>query len=390
MDLPDDAIGITDIEQHRACPRRFNFGMRRHTPAGEHPEATSRNTAYGSAMHDCYEALEAGDLSDDEAIQETFKKWSSWLDPEHLTRLREDIATYRLRDYTGVRTVMNEGEIRVPLMVYKGRQIYFRGRIDRLYQRLDNPGVFLHIDYKSTAWEKSQGDVDTDRQLWAYNWAIHEVYPEVETLVQVYDQLSYGAIRTSKSDIQREEIHAWLQLQAFAVLENEDYDETDGLLKPKFNQWCPYCEIRDSCTILGELTSFARDRIAVLAPTEKIGRKSVVHLDPDLFEVYVDQLDDVKAARLTLEAFEKAVQDALKEMPAARRRKLGYDMRRSSTDVWTAEALRQAHDLLGDRFYGMVSMTKTAVEKLGDQQKQDLISGFTERRPGAARLRRLP
>jgi hypothetical protein len=34
--------------------------------------------------------------------------------------------------------------------------IYLRTRIDRLYQRLDNPGVFVHVDYKSSRWPKTQ------------------------------------------------------------------------------------------------------------------------------------------------------------------------------------------------------------------------------------------
>src|SRR3954469_25000723 len=203
MKLPGNAIGPTDIQQYRDCPRRFEFGMQRHTDAGEHPEAQSSSTAYGSAVHEAIAFAEAEAALDDPAIQRAFDLYAKWLEPEDLERLRRDLATYRERDYAGARTVAVEEELRVPLFEHDGETIYLRTRIDRLYQRLDNPAVFIHVDYKSSRWPRSQQEVHEDRQLWLTNYIVHEVWPECETLVQAYDQLNFGVITTRKTDEQR-------------------------------------------------------------------------------------------------------------------------------------------------------------------------------------------
>jgi hypothetical protein len=137
MRLPHDSIGPTDIQSYRDCPRRFAFGMRRHSDAGEHPEAQGPTTAYGSAVHEAVAFAELHDADDAQAIQRAFDLYAKWLEPEDLERLRTDLATYRDRDYLGVRAVAVEKELRIPLFEDAGQTIYLRTRIDRLYQRLD-------------------------------------------------------------------------------------------------------------------------------------------------------------------------------------------------------------------------------------------------------------
>jgi hypothetical protein len=140
--LPNNEIGISDILAWRDCGRRMSFSMKRWEEEGEPPEAAVQH-AYGSCIHDVLHAIEQNGLSDDLAIQLAFDKWGWALGPEELQRLKDDIATYRSRDVVGVSTVLNEGEIRVPLMERDGQMIFFRGRIDRLHQFNANASVFL-------------------------------------------------------------------------------------------------------------------------------------------------------------------------------------------------------------------------------------------------------
>jgi hypothetical protein len=141
VNLPNDSLGITDLIAHRECPRRMSYGLRRHSGPGEQsddrtPEAGSYATAYGSAIHAAIQMLEEGREIED-AIQVAWNEHGAWLEPGDLELLRRDLDTYRQRDFPNTRTVLSEDEIRVPLFIYKGRQIYFRAKVDRLYERLD-------------------------------------------------------------------------------------------------------------------------------------------------------------------------------------------------------------------------------------------------------------
>lgn len=384
MQLPENAIGPTDIASYRDCPRRFEFGMQRHTDAGEHPEAQGPSTAYGSAVHEALAYVEATGCDDEEAIQRAFDLYAKWLEPEDLELLREDLATYHEREPLGVRTVAVEQEIRVPLFDYDGETIFFRTRIDRLYQRLDNPGVFVHVDYKSSRHRKTPEEVHSDTQLWATAWAVRENWPECEQLGQVYDQLRFGQEVTHKSPAQLVTIRDWLVKQATAIL-------GDTELSPKPNQWCPWCPLMEACPVVERATDFALARIAALAPQRKEGRKMVVDLDPGRIGVYVEQLDDVGRAIKVLERFDGAVKGVLKELPAQERRELGYETWERREEVFPPEAMEAVRGVIGaEAFDRAVRLTKTGLQKaVNDEEKLGQALAMAERRPGATVVQKI-
>lgn len=374
MRLPDDSIGISDLLAKRDCGRRMSYSMRRHTGRGSQsdartPEAQSPAAAYGSCIHDVIHHVEEG-RSDDEAVNAAWAVWHQWLVPQDLDLLRLDLDTYRRRDFPGTRTVMNEDELRVPLMEHEGRTIFFRGRIDRLYERLDAPGTFIHVDYKSSRHAKSEKDVHNDLQLWAYNWSIFEFYPEVDRLLQVHDQLRYGQVSTRKSDDQRRQIKAWLVEEVTALLADDDVQD-DGLLKPSFNEWCPWCPLLESCPIPGELSQFALGRIATLAPQrpkiKKDGGDSKVMerapLDAAMIDEYVAALQEIGRGRQVLERFEKSVKDLLRDMTPTQVAALGYELKERGSSVFTAEAKRHLAEVLGATWWDVASVSKTSLER---------------------------
>lgn len=365
MILPENSIGISDVLSHRECPRRFSYGMRRHVARGQQsdqrtPESGSYATEYGSAIHDCIRWVEDG-YSDDDAITKAFVRYGRWLEPSDQQLLRDDLEVYRSRDFPDTRTIALEDEFRVPLFKHDGAMIFFRFKLDRLYERLDAPGTFIHVDYKSSRHAKAEADVHSDLQLWAYNWGVHEHFPECDRLLQFYDQLRYGQVPTRKSDEQREQIREWLIRQVTAVLEDEDFGD-DELLAPKFNEWCPWCPILESCSVVRDLTDYAATRIAALAPAEKQGRRTVLNLDAARAGEYTDELDKVRRARQVLERFEESVRGLLRDMPADRREALGYDRRSRTNTIFTPRAAEALHEALGDRFYELVKITKSGLE----------------------------
>lgn len=380
MDLPDNSIGISDILAWRDCPRRMSFSMRRWTDAGDPPEATNESNAYGSAIHEVFRLIEGEQMSDDDAIQGAFDIYGPHLWPHDLVRMRKDIETYHARDPLHVRLIGAEIDVRVPLLQVEGEAFYFRGQIDRLYERIGKPGRFVHRDYKSSAWPKTQAEVDADLQMWAYNWLIHEYWPECVDLQQVYDQLQGGEIETRKSAAQRDHMKGWLQRQVVAILNDDPANgQGDGLLRPKFNRWCPYCPIKDSCSVIGQLSPFAADRVAALSDKDDEG-----DLDLSRIEAYVADLDDVATARKLLEGYEKTVRNLIRELSPEDQERLGYQSYQRQNTVFSSDALEAVHELLGPEFFSLASISSTRVKDYlaGDPRLEEVLR-LARKEPGA-------
>jgi len=366
MKLPGNSIGITDMLGYRDCAARMAYGMKRHIGEGKQsdamtPEGGSPAAAYGSCLHDVV-ALTEEPMPDEQAIQAAWAKWGRWLEPGDLDRLRDDLATYRDRDYPNTRTVLCEDEIKVPLLMHDGERVWFRAKIDRLYERLDEPGTFIHVDYKTSKWPKNQADVDGHLQMWAYNWAIHEHLPEVETLVQTYDQLRYGQVQTRKSDDQRRQIRDWLRAEATAIIEDED-------LEPTFNRWCAYCALIADCPVIPQLSGFAQAGIAALQG------------NADPIQEYVAGLDRARQARAALEAYETKVKGLLRDAPESVRLESGFTQRPRRTSNFSPAAKAVLAERLGDRFLDAATITKSRLESaLADEPELlDWALGLAEK-----------
>lgn len=377
MDLPDDRIGISDILAWRDCPRRFSFSMRRWTEAGEPPEATNESNAYGTAIHMVFNLIETEGLTDDQAMQRAFDEMGGHLWPHDLIRMKKDVDTYHEREMPGLVLVGSEVNAQVPLLEYGGKTIYFRGQIDRLHYRREDSSRFVHRDFKSSRWPKTQAEVDEDLQMWSYNWLIHEFWPECDDLVQVYDQLLEGEHFTRKTAVARTQIKEWLVRQVTAILNDESW-QPDDLLAPKFSQWCPYCPILSSCPIPAQLSPFAAARITALSEVEA-GKP----LDGSRIEEYVADLADAATARKALEKYESVVKDMLKELPPEEVERLGYKVTQRRNSTWDSEALEAIHTMLGDEFFMLASLPKTRVEEyLRGDPRLDTILSLARKQPG--------
>lgn len=386
MRLPNDSLGISDILSYRECPRRFAFQMRRHVEGSDPPEDVHPDTMYGKAIHDCISWIEDEMIPDDEAIDRAVRAYPKWLDPDDIDRLRKDLETYHERDERGVILVANETEVRIPLLEHRYRcdicsgrgrvagtdgpivcidcdgkgvereptTIHFRGRIDRLYKLASNPSIFIHRDYKSSKHRKSASEVHKDLQLWSYNWAIYRQWPECVALTQFYDQLQFGdQPPTRKSAEQRELIEDWLKKQVKAVL--NDYS-----LEPDTNQWCPWCSILESCTEVRRLGEWAKTRITEIAgPDGKLPEGGVA---PGDLDEYVRDRELLVRTGKMIDVLDKSVMAVIKDLPPARRAELGYEKASGrSKDEFPPRALRSIHEIVGDDFYSLVTVTKTRI-----------------------------
>lgn len=396
MRLPDNSIGITDLLTYRECQRKFSHGMRRHSEGGDAPGDKPVHPAwhYGTIVHDGISWIEEDMLTNDEAVERCFDVHARWIEPEDADRLRADFETYRSRDESGVILVANEKEIKVPLMRWdyengvevtdgsSGETIYFRGRIDRLYQNAQNPSIFIHRDYKSSRWRTSEEEVHEDKQLWAYNAAIFRVWPECQDLTQWYDQLRYGDIPTKKSGEQRAQMWEWLKREVASVLRAPDENP-----EPTHNEWCPWCPIMESCSEVPRLAGWAIARIEELA-----GESGKI--DPELlkdgsFDDYVEDLPLIERARKMAERYEESVRGELKKLPDTRLDELGYKKSERSSTSWTPEAMRATIDRVGiDKFLLLVGMTKSRVEKMLNDDDKEAVMGMATKGKGSLTVTR--
>jgi hypothetical protein len=369
--LPNNEIGVSDLLAYRECPSRFAWQMRRHNELppdvalepGERddpPENIDWRNAYGLAVHDAIGHVERG-LSHEDAAELTMRRYGVYLDVEDVVTLADDLDVYERRRPLGVTLVGAELELRAPLFIAQdGRQIFFRGRIDVLQRLIDNPSVFVMRDYKSSRWQKSESEIHADPQLWAYNWLVHEYYPECSQLIQIHDQLRFGETRTTKNAEQRRQIKAWLVAMAKLVL-------SDEVLKPKLNRFCAYCPIAPVCREPRRAVSYTRGLLATMAPLTSEGRRIKVEFarDGDTVErLIADELPMMMDVRKHIERVEAELKDAIRRMPAEDRERLGWQLKERHTRAISPEGLRELHARMGDTFYLLASLPITRLEEL--------------------------
>ena len=371
MKLPNNSIGISDIMGYRECPQRMAFGMRRHIELPERlqlepgerdepPESTNWTNAYGSAIHDAYHLIDKEGVTHEEALHRVMLRYGNYLDPGDIDLLREDLSLFERRRPLGVTLVGSEMEARVPLFVHETEgQIYFRFRIDALHRLIANPGIFLHRDYKSSKWRKSPAEVHEDPQMWAYNWAIHEYWPECQFLHQTYDQLRFGEVPTSKNDAQRATIKQWLIENVRVIMADETY-------KPKQNDFCRYCPLVVTCRETHRATDFWKGRLALTAPLTKEGRKVRVAFaaeGAELERIIREELPQMQLTRKHIEHVEKVLKTLLTEMSIEDRQRIGWQLRDRRSKTIAADGLRELHAHMGDSFYQLLSLSISRLEE---------------------------
>lgn len=363
MDLPGNAVGISDIKDYRECPTRMELGMRRHTilPDGskdEPPEHRNWTNAYGSAVHDGINFIEVDGLTNDEAVTRVWEEWGNFLDPEDIDLLREDFNTYRGGTPLGFRLVAAEAEYKVPLCVIGGVQYYFRFRLDALYQSMTNPSLFFHRDYKSSKWRRTPAEVHKDVQMTSYNWGIFEMFPECETLLQNYEQLRFGNVPTSRNDDQRRQIKEFLIEMVVKIINDEK-------MEPKQNDFCRYCPLIMTCSVTERSVGYWKGTLAILAPMTKEGRKTKIDFGDESDEVdhlIKEILPRAIQTQKHLELFIDRAKDLIQKMPSEERERLGWRTVARKSKTLDASGLARIHEVFGSVFYNMVKLTRRDVE----------------------------
>jgi hypothetical protein len=195
--------------------------------------------------------------------------------------------------------------------------------------------------------------------MWAYNWGIHEYFPECQQLLQTYDQLRFGEVQTTKNDEQRANMKQWL-------IDNVKIILADDTFKPKVNDFCRFCPLVVTCREPRRMAKATQAKLSVLAPLTKEGRRVKVEFFTEGFEleeIIERELPQMIQTRKHLEHVEKALKAIIEQMPEAERERLGWRLQPRTTRVISGVGLRELHEQMGDSFYSLVSLPITRLEE---------------------------
>ena len=168
------------------------------------------------------------------------------------------------------------------------------------------------------------------------------------------DVVKFREIEVRYSDDQIEDWHAWAVAVARAILRDEEH-------APRLNARCPDCPIRHTCPVFLNLPATAFATVEAANPQSDVDR--------------LRWRDEANRMRLVLE---KAVATIDEEF----RSRAEHDgVLRVGDTEWTVETdwkwtpdMLALHAALGDDFYRVVSVTKTALNRATRQYPPDRLA----------------
>lgn len=386
MRLPDNSLGISDALQFHRCPRLFTHNIRRFSE-GEEPiyaaGQLSMPLAYGNAVHEGALAIVRNpEIYLDDALDLAWAEWSHALAPEHHAELKRDLQTIldRTQEAPNLKLVAAEQDMKVP--IYRGAAdpdeqmgdeeavwYHYRFKIDALYEDMDEPGHYVIRDFKSYRRKKWQSDIDEDDQFTAYSYGVKRMFGEAVQRVTVWcDQVKHegGEIFTTRTETEELAFEEFMRSQIRAVL-HTPYEELAN--RPRLNEFCSWCPILETCSVLDYATDFGLARIGDRAK----------ELVPDAASLadFHDTYKEAKLAIKALEAFKDRFEEAIKEdIEEGERIEIGetsYGLSRIDSVVYPA---KDVASIVGKDAYLSVApmLSKKAVEPLVERGFEDALA----------------
>lgn len=336
---------LDDQEPVKGCPRLYKARYIEHrTDTGQRADALR----YGSFLHDVLFRMEQDGLTPDEALAAAFEPD---MPQEFWTEARADLDRYLERGATPsdrFGTLQVEAHLEALLYVDEDfGPIWLRGFLDWLGIDLEVPDVLHGVDYKSNRSPARYEDLLGDVQLRGYHWLIAQNASKWTTrtpkVVMHLDLIKYRDMEVVYSDEQIEDWHSWAVAVARKILRDEE-------AAPVLNEGCAWCPVRYDCPAYEALPDAAG--LLVALPTfadldRKVQWRDSVNLMRLLLEKAVKKVDEEVAAQVRVDGEVLAAGDRFAMEPDF---------------AWKVD-VRALHRALGDAFYGVVSTSKTAIER---------------------------
>lgn len=333
-------------EEQRGCPRQYKarYVEKRVKDDGERSYAL----AYGGMFHEILFRMEEDGLNPDEALEQCFP---AWMPPEAWVEARDDLTAYLERgasptDRFATLSVENE----LDALLYVDEEYgptHLRGFVDWMGVDLDEPTTLHIVDYKTNRFPPRVDDVRGDVQLKAYHWLAmqHREKYGIRRVVVHLDAVKWREIEVAYTEQEIEDWHSW----CVAVV-RKMWRDTEG--KPVANPGCAFCPVREDCPEFIGLPAVGSDLSQGLKGLEDPERK-------------LQWRDAANKVRLLLEKAVKSIDDEFRQRAEGEGGLVVGDTRWTMETEWSNEFdLIQLHEVLGDRFYEVVSTSQSRLETL--------------------------
>lgn len=340
---------LIGLEDPRGCPRLYKA---KYVERRVREEETQKSPAlrYGGVIHEALFLMEEEGIPPEEALE---RVWPIDMDQSFWSEAREDLEAYISRGATPRdRFATLAVELDAECELYVDEEfgpIWFRGILDLIALDPDQPSVLHVVDYKTNRTPPKVEDVKADVQMRAYAWLALRIARERfgidnPTVVVHLDAVKWREYEVHFTHEHLEDWYSWFVAVVRTILRDEE-------AKPRLHDDCAYCPVRHDCPAFEQLPDTARTLGDVIGELE----------DP------VSRLqwrDAANKVRLLLDKAVKAIDAEISEQV----RRDGVVTIGDTSFVlepsWINEIdLQSLHRALGDRFYDLVTTSKTKIEE---------------------------
>jgi putative RecB family exonuclease len=237
------------------CPQRYKF---RYIDRILKPEAQGIEAFTGSRVHETleklYDDLQYTKLNSLEALLDYYHKaWRRSWEPG-IRIIREGLSEENYRDF-GARCIERyyqrftpfdqsptlKTEFRLVFALDPHGRYQMQGVIDRLARRA--PGAYEIHDYKTSSTLPSQAQLDGDRQLALYHFALKACWADVESVDLIWHYLAFDTTLVSHRSPEE------LQECSQKTIELIEQIENCRQFEPVKSSLCAWCEYRSVCPL---------------------------------------------------------------------------------------------------------------------------------------------
>lgn len=235
-------ISYSAFDTFRRCPLKYKFSYIERIKVPQKPELY-----FGGLIHEIVqEGLKKDPIipSLEELIKSLEDKWSvetfsSEKEAEQYLEFGKNmIRNFHLSLKPGLRNIVaTEKRFQIPLSD-KHTLIGVIDRIDKLPL-----GAFEVIDYKTSKKPSTQTDIDQDKQLGIYKFAVNTMWPEVKDIRLTLYYLKHPMqLTTTRTDDEVETLKE-------EIIKTAEKIESETEFTPKANTFCDWCEYGHLCPL---------------------------------------------------------------------------------------------------------------------------------------------
>jgi hypothetical protein len=339
-------------EESMGCPRQYRLWYVDKADRGE----KAPELLHGIVVHRALHLMEVNTLGPEEALKEAWSESPDFLSlgPEHYAEALKSLTGYVERESSPMdRFAGLANEVRMSARLYDDDDfgpVDIQGVVDRISTDYDDPTLIHATDFKTNRYPPSVEEVKKDLQAKTYPWLIYRNLDKLN-LGDAFDQpkviFHLDAINWRElpgvyfSEADLEEWHDYVVAIVRAILRDKEG-------APVLNPGCARCPFKVGCPAYESLPNGAEDLLKV-KPADR--------------EALADWLRTLSTYRLLLKKAEDEANDQFAQdaMTTGLIEAGVYRWERVPRLVAQLDT-RRLHELLGDEFYDLVTVTQTALE----------------------------